>query len=87
LVVLIEGPLGHGGCTAPRRRKNGDCDAPEGEVPLTRAAMAKCSVILVAQLLALLVAFVGESLTRRIVREVWPKLSFTDSDFRKGDST
>ena len=43
------------------------------------------SVVLVAQLLALLVAFIGESLTRQMVREVWPKLSLNDLDFGKGD--
>ena len=32
-------------------------------------------VVLLAQLLGLLVAFIGEELTLRLVREVWPKLS------------
>ena len=32
-------------------------------------------VVLLAQLLRLLVAFMGEDLTLRLVREVWPKLS------------
>ena len=40
--------------------------------------MAEGSVVLVAQLLGLLVAFIGENLTVRLVREVWPKLSFSD---------
>jgi hypothetical protein len=31
-------------------------------------------VVLLAQLLGLLVAFIGEDLTLRLVREVWPKL-------------
>jgi hypothetical protein len=59
----------------------------EGEVPLAPAVMAEASVVLVAQLLGLMVAFIGEPLTRQIAREIWPKLSFTDSDFRKGDRT
>jgi hypothetical protein len=42
-------------------------------------------VVLLAQLLGLLVAFIGENLTLRMVREVWPKLSFDDLDFDKGD--
>ncbi len=33
----------------------------------------------------LLVAYIGESLTRQMVREVWPKLSLNDLDFGKGD--
>ena len=41
-------------------------------------------VVLLAQLLGLLVAFIGENLTLRLVREVWPKLSFNDVDFGKG---
>jgi hypothetical protein len=42
-------------------------------------------VVLLAQLLGLLVAFIGENLTLHLVREVWPKLSLTDLDFGKGD--
>ena len=42
-------------------------------------------VVLLAQLLGLLVAFIGEDLTLRLVREVWPKLSLNDLDFGKGD--
>lgn len=41
-------------------------------------------VVLLAQLLGLLVAFIGENLTLRLVREVWPKLSLNDLDFGKG---
>ena len=42
-------------------------------------------VVLLAQLLGLLVAFIGENLTLRMVREVWPKLSLNDLDFSRGD--
>jgi hypothetical protein len=43
-------------------------------------------VVLLAQLLGLLVAFIGESLTLRLVREVWPRLSLPDDfEFGKGD--
>jgi hypothetical protein len=38
------------------------------------------SVVLLAQLLELLVAFIGENLTVRLVREVWPKISLNDLD-------
>ena len=41
--------------------------------------------VLLAQLLGLLVAFIGENLTLRLVREVWPKLSLTDLDLGTGD--
>src|SRR5450759_2175334 len=42
-------------------------------------------VVLLAQLLGLLVAFIGEDLPLRLVREVWPKLSLNNLDFGKGD--
>jgi hypothetical protein len=45
--------------------------------------LAKCRVILLAELLGLLVVFIGESLTLRLVREVWPQLSLNDLDFAK----
>src|SRR5450759_277477 len=41
--------------------------------------------VLLAQLLGLLVAFIGENLTLRLVREVWPKLSLNDVDLGTGD--
>ena len=55
------------------------------EVQASPEELAKGSVVLVAQLLGLLVAFIGETLTLRLVREVWPKLSVNDLDFGKGD--
>ena len=41
-------------------------------------------VVLLAQLFGLLVAFIGEALTLRIVREVWPKVFLDDLDFSNG---
>ena len=41
-------------------------------------------VVLVAVLLGLLAAFIGEKLTLQLVHEVWPKLSLSDLDFGKG---
>jgi hypothetical protein len=40
-------------------------------------------VVLLAQLLGLLVAFIGEKLTVRLVREVWPRVPLNDLDFDK----
>jgi len=42
-------------------------------------------VVLLAQLLGLLVAFIGGSLTLRLVREIWPKIPLNDVDFGSGD--
>ena len=41
-------------------------------------------VVLIAQLLGLLVAFIGQNLTLRLVGDAWPKLSLADLDFGKG---
>ena len=41
-------------------------------------------VVLLAQLLGLLMAFIGEKLTVRLLREVWPKLSLNDLDSGNG---
>ena len=47
--------------------------------------IAEGSVVLFAQLLGLLVAFIGGSLTLRLVREMWPKIPLNDLDFGNGD--
>ena len=54
---------------------------------LSPEEIAEGSVALLAQLLGLLVAFIGEKLTVRLVREVWPQLHFNDSEPGKGDKT
>jgi len=41
-------------------------------------------VALLAELLGLLVAFIGVSLTVRLLRDVWPTVPLNDSDFAKG---
>lgn len=47
--------------------------------------IAEGRVALLAQLLGLLVAFIGESMTVRLVREVWPQLPVNDSESGKGN--
>lgn len=42
-------------------------------------------VVLLAQLLGLMVAFIGEKLTLQLVRDVWPRLPVKDFNFSKGD--
>ncbi len=39
------------------------------------------SVILLTQMLGLMVAFIGENLTLRLMHEVWPKVPINDLDF------
>jgi hypothetical protein len=45
----------------------------------------EAGALLVAHLLGLLVAFIGDNLTLRLVRDVWPKLSLEDLNFTNGD--
>jgi hypothetical protein len=42
-------------------------------------------VVLLAQLLGLLVAFIGPGLTSRLVGEIWPQLAADNLDFGDGD--
>jgi hypothetical protein len=44
-------------------------------------------VVLLAQLLGLLVAFIGPGLTSRLVGEIWPQLAADNVDFGNGDKT
>jgi hypothetical protein len=44
-------------------------------------------VVLLAQLLGLLVAFIGPGLTLRLVGEIWPQLATDNMDFGNGDGT
>ena len=44
----------------------------------------ECRVVLLAQLLGLLAAFIGDHLMLTLVREVWPKVSANDLEFDTG---
>jgi hypothetical protein len=59
-------------------------DEPAAQVGA--AQIAEGHVVLVARLLGLLMTFIGEELTLRLVREVWPDLSLDDmnADYRSG---
>jgi hypothetical protein len=41
-------------------------------------------IVVLAQLLGLLVAFIGGNMTSRLVREIWPQISLGGLDFGKG---
>lgn len=58
-------------------------DKPEAQVPPKE--LTESGVLLVAQLLGLLVAFIGDNLTLHLVRAVWPKLSLENLNFTQGD--
>ena len=57
-------------------------DPPEGQLDQKMIAVGK--VVLLAELFGLLVAFIGESLTLRLLGDIWPELSFNDLDFGAG---
>ena len=46
--------------------------------------IAEGGAVLIAQLLRLLVAFIGENLTLRLVGDVWPELALDDMDLGAG---
>lgn len=48
-------------------------DKLEGQIP--RKDFAEASAVLIARLLGLLVAFIGEELTFRLLREIWPEVT------------
>lgn len=50
---------------------------------LDPAELLEGRVVLLAQLLGLLVAFMGPSLTSSLVGEFWPEISLRDGDFGK----
>jgi hypothetical protein len=51
---------------------------------LDPAEFLEGKVVLLAQLLELLVAFIGTSLTLRLVGEIWPQITLEDMDFGTG---
>jgi hypothetical protein len=63
---------------------NADGTLTEGEehrVQLDPDEMFEGRVVLLAQLIGLLVAFIGENLTLRLVREVWPNAKLDGLEF------
>jgi hypothetical protein len=52
--------------------------SPEAEAQMATNLAAEGGLALVTQLLVLLVTFVGETLTFRLVQEVWPKAALSE---------
>ena len=59
----------------------------EVEAQLSHEEITNGETILVAHLLGLLVTFVGEALTLRLVRNVWPEVSFGDAESGTGEKS
>ena len=64
-------------------KADGTLAGPEN-IQAQGASIREGGVVLVAQLLGLLVAFIGENLTLRLVREVFPKVPLKGLDFGSG---
>ena len=66
---------------AVRIRADGPLEGLEDlQAKLDRDEFLEGGVVLLAQLLGLLVTFIGGNLTVRLVREVWPKVPLNDLD-------
>lgn len=61
-------------------KPDGSLETPAEMAQLDQAEMAGAEVALVAQLLGLLVIFIGESLTLRLVQDAWPGAPIKDFD-------
>ncbi|HEY5047854.1 MAG TPA: hypothetical protein VII49_07555 [Rhizomicrobium sp.] len=57
----------------------------EQGAPVVPEKMVEGGGLVLAQLLGLLAAFIGETLTLRLVREIWPKVPLDDPGFGNGD--
>ena len=68
---------------AVQLKANGSIELPESmeKARVDSELVARGRLILLAHLLDLLVAFIGETLTLQLLREVWPKLSSNAFDF------
>jgi len=67
---------------AVRVDADGDVEGLEAAgVGLDPAEILEGRVVWLAQLLGLLVAFIGPNLTSRLVGEIWPRIPFQDRDF------
>jgi hypothetical protein len=67
---------------------------PDGMLAMSEEILAQIDadkffegrLVLVAQLLGLLVAFIGENLTVRLIRESWPKVPLNILNLEQGDN-
>lgn len=72
--------------TAVRVRADGlVAGLDELEAPAEREKLVKGSALVLAHLLGLLEAFIGENLMLRLLHDVWPKLTLSDLFFNNDD--
>ena len=69
-------------------RADGSLEGPDGAGHnQDSGAVGEAGVVIVAQLLGLLVTFIGEPLTLRLVRDTWPDVSATGVDAGSGEGS
>ena len=68
--------------TAVRVGQDGELEGlAAAQTSFDPADFSEGEIVLLAQLLGLLVAFIGLALTLRLINQLWPQLSFNDADF------
>lgn len=65
---------------------DGSLECPAEMAQLHQKEIAHAEVVLITHLLGLLVTFIGEGLTFRLLEEVWPEAPINDFDSRDKDS-
>jgi hypothetical protein len=67
--------------TTVRVVPSGELDVTAAEATVNAAGPSEAEVVLLAQLLGLLAAFIGPALTLRLLSQIWRELSLHDADF------
>ena len=67
-------------------KADGSLECPAEIARLDQKEIAHAEAILITQLLELLLTFIGEALTLRLLQDVWPGAPVHDFKFRKVDS-
>ena len=67
-------------------KADGSLERPAEMAQLDKEEVARGEAAVIAQLLGLLVTFIGEALTARLLLDVWPGISLQDFDFEKRGS-
>jgi len=69
-----------------RVQSDGSLECPAEMTRLDQKEIAHVEAVLITQLLGLLLTFIGEALTLRLLKDVWPGAPVHDFKFRKVDS-
>ncbi|MGD0443576.1 MAG: hypothetical protein ABSA39_06530 [Edaphobacter sp.] len=59
---------------------------PDGSLQSLSGEAAQAGAVLIAQLIGLMITFIGESLTLRLLHDVWPDLPGSETNFGRNQS-